>query len=1383
MNFIRSRFTGMFVVAVLCFPVLSQGQIRRINLPELDRIIQQKESQIPEEETKVRQQFADAFEYPAIIQAVYRLHGFYEAHPVIDANDRAYEKAVAQHMERVHQQYRDTIIPAFEFENPGLEYSLTHLKSNVLIDTAEDNLTPEKILDYIDPVKRRLQNRWIDSKYAALALTYTLGSTTESYPGLESYLRHAQIRILYRLSVAAAQSPNSRAGTDIVQAVGQLRVALMTLHTTYKRLYGKDPLVGFKWAYSYPRQLKQVVVTPRGPVEQDAAQPETWENVSDPNAPDVYEHQRQSFLQEMRYWKAQLPQDKYSFTKLVEVLKNRNHTANFDAGEAVGDVIVNDVLFFIPMINSLIELAGGGSNRNTTPTANLTALAPAAVEYNLLMGRVEDVAQIVDLLEPEKLAEKPYEAIFKNGDLYQHMQPVVAEVFNTLYVYTITPGRSPAEQARVMQLLVNFSNPQKYSIMTRLAAIATAAKLVDMRYRAQNPIFASKPGAEPLDEGTLSAVKEMGLPNSFPHPGTPDLTLPVVLQAQDGTFYQGQRSVHSYSYMDLMAQRIANIYAALLKGHLPGTEDYGLGATQTKLLEDRLAVLYNIFQREVEDPQKYPQIYPPSQARLEQRMGYNRSGFREKQLYTFGARVHLTEGGTVDMNLDNPVQSHFEKNAGEFLSNFAVDVVSWKFLVSTWRAGKYGVHALKGLSGQNLVLNTTRALVPAEYFTSGTSEAMAKMIRVENTLANGVDHTLPEVKQGIEKLDYVLTHPVPDVLTRAEALAFLGLPENASEVAFKRALRNMRLRYHPDRIIRKDFITDEAYEALTANMQRLNNFEKYQSVADAAATEAAIKATRRAERQAQEMARQAEQNAWNQATMHEKAAMAAEEAAAKVPLKPRDFQSWGNITRGFAGFFTWDYLLSYLNVPLEKKMQQQALAKAQNAYTAPKFDNHQKPTPSLADGSPLEFLDQVAQAADPQRQGALFALPINTWRYYHGSDVLGDNFRAISQNQMHRQSFQNAFVSGNVKKFQSQIEQALLAADAELNETMQQFDECFKLSSQASRELKQAYNIYKQFLKQASQLAETDLTGAYKLVEEMRNKQSHTRADIIIRALKVYWPHQTAQMMTQELDVLRQHLGEQGISVQEETEIQHIFETYGTQKQALLIREVELEAESFEMPQELYQAQIQALLAQNTQLENQLTERLDRLSLRLMLKDQLETFEQDQQNFFAQNEFLMQTVPTVQKEIKQNYRIYYQYLKQAQFLLEPDLKQAKAVYQESTEKFANTRAKIMIYCTKQYWQQQLAPMQESFTQAVEEAAEAALTDEQRARIQQIVQDYVEQKEALSVKMWQTGMYPLAENWQQTQAKLPIELEVLDWLFEQQINELFQEIQPQESQEP
>ncbi len=1269
-----------------------------------------------------QQELDEAFDYQDIAKKLSTLHQLYNARYQEQEQKRQRQQLQAQLAQQ--QVHPNDAIPAVR--QPVIPQAPK--KSKVLELISTNKMTPEALLNFIDPLDPDKAD-WQESSYAAQALANTLITTQETYPGLENYLRQAQMRVLYRLSKTDLTGNVSNVE---INAVGQLRVTMMALHLCYQRLFGKDPLAEYKSATA--RTPQQWVGNQNGKF-QEANQRRAL-NVSNLFAStaevNIYEKIRASFMREIRHWKNDLPNDTYTATKLIRTLQGRNQTSNFSIGEAAGDIVVNDILFFIPMIKGLGEWMGITGDDTKTPVARLSAMAPLAVEYDLLDGNFEHIKTVVQALEPQKLGESTFnrEAIFKNDDMYQSTQPAVVEIFNTIYVYALTPGRTQMQWFRAMDLLHHFANPYEYSIMTRLAAISTAAKLMDLQNMAANP--------SPFEEAQgntqgIEHLKNFSMPNQN---YLNKMDLSKFSLAEPGTFgnpnykYQLVTGNKPYAYAESMAQYVVDIYALLKKGHLAGMQDYGLGADQTKAAEDGLAKLYNIFQRNVVNKERYPQIMPRGRENVEQRMEYNGKAYKEPVLHTYGARVRTSGGGTVDMYLDNALQSHFDKDAGEFCSTLAVDIITWKFLVSVVRVAGKGIKLAKGLvmpKGSKLVLSSQFS------FIGNHTARAAKAIRVDQTAFKaGINAADPQAQAVLKNAQELANLSIPDAATatRAEVCRFLGIAEDASETTFKKALTKMKAKYHPDHF--EKYITPQMQKALSEKAGSLAALGDFANPAGKAAAKAGTSAA-----QAAQGPKLLTNTATEEATRWEKMADTAKARAAQVPQGPVDYNSWTNVTKGFAKFFAVDYALSYLNLPLEDHMQKIAADDAEKQYKPQIYDNTQAPKdPKPADGSPTEIFDNISAAVELERGGAILRLPINLGKMALGSDVLGADERARMAAAMREKEFANASIAGRVEKFNANVNETLEKLSQEKEKLLQNNASLIAAVSTAKDEINQLFNTYETALQKANVLARSNLQQAQENAQAALQQFAQNRSEILTRCVKSYWPAQATVLTKQYLQSLRENYGKTSVSAQDEAQTAQIYRNYVAQKQAIQTQWFSLLVHA----QDNLDA-MEALNKQTLALETTTQRALGQIGLRIGLDVAIANLPTRRTNFLWHNQNILMVVPSAQKDLKQLYSTYGQDLKRARGLVETNLDEAQNLTQQATTKFSNSQADIMVNTVKFYWAQMEEQLIVSYTNQLQQQFINELSIPEMGKLQSLIKAYTARSTELAVQFWQASKDP------------------------------------------
>ena len=1029
----------------------------------------------------LKEQMDQAFAYRDIVQAVYQLHDYYTKQYQLDVRNQPANAAFQRNQQRALHMPESTRVAGSKNQDK--------LTNPVLSAIAANTLDGEQILDFIDPLSPAEQKQWDNTSYAALYLTNLLTLTTDKYPGLENFLRHAQMRILARLSSAGDIESALQA-----QAMGELAVAFLMIHQIYKRLYGQDPLDRFDDLYPYARELPVVTITAQKPAKtsgaantQAAAQPAAAPKLSHPKTQWV-RNKLMAQLESLQDEAASSQESRYSLQTLMEAIKGRNQTAQFSAWDGAMD-LTKEFFFFINMIPDLWEF-GKSLVSDTDIAERITALVTAITRYDLMEHNFTHFKQLLDTLEPPMLAQQNSQgtgAVFLNNNMYQTMQPAVAEAFNTLYVYAISPDRTPEQWTAVMDLLAECSDPYKYSIMTRLSALAVAAKLLDLRTLSQHP---EKAGYR-IPVEAHNGMKNFKVANEYP-------TLPPSFNQKPNDFsrnaYYIQTGKAPYHFADTMAQRIVDIYQQLTaNGTLAGMQDFGMDATQMKTMADQLAKLYNIFAQHTSA--RFPEILPLSQETSEtvtQRVMPNlqnnldlfltqhAGAYEEKTVITrYGAKVTNSRGQVVYMHLDNPKNSSkFIKDGGDFLTQFAVDVVSWKTMVTLFRAGK---NVTRGLA--RFMKPKKAAVLTLQGSSAGKNNPFMRL-----SMEQALQDAAAADEASLSKLSYVLNHPIPDITTRAQLNQFLGVPANATDQVTKRALKKLLLSYHPDKLPHN--LTDLGSKFVREQVSKLTELENWvnKGFADKVAPQAAKEAAKEA----------------------------AEKAAAKAAKV--DHNSLGNIAAGFAQFFAIDYLLSFPAAAVQENMAEKT-EKAINKKTEAIFAaNHaQTDDGQLHADQPLAMLEEVRAAQETSHQGGFVTLPLYTLlsmrnpldnatiaaQLKRTSHILAFNYAVEQQGKTIEKEYE--------KEFAKEVDHNIDILKEDLSFLLQDYQPILAASSTGQKEIKQTYQTAIQHLRQAKQVAATDLGQAQALAEDAIAKFNQTKTDILLRCRLAYVRQQTQQ--------------------------------------------------------------------------------------------------------------------------------------------------------------------------------------------------------------------------------------------------------------------------------
>ncbi len=185
-------------------------------------------------------------------------------------------------------------------------------------------------------------------------------------------------------------------------------------------------------------------------------------------------------------------------------------------------------------------------------------------EYPLLLLTAQYAASYAMLFDPSYITSMV--ALFDKGpkktDFKQQYSSVLNAILTTVFESVkFTPGNDKHTQA--IQMFAAFSDPQKYSIPTRIFALEMASLL----YRPHDPMqLFSANGGQKMDVGGV-------LSNMF-----------VV-----------NTSSVDENLRPVFAMRAVDIYGPLNKTHPLAMQDYGLDSQQMQALADKMAYIYNGF--------------------------------------------------------------------------------------------------------------------------------------------------------------------------------------------------------------------------------------------------------------------------------------------------------------------------------------------------------------------------------------------------------------------------------------------------------------------------------------------------------------------------------------------------------------------------------------------------------------------------------------------------------------------------------------------------------------------------------------------------------------------------------------------------------------------
>ena len=1068
---------------------------------------------------ELRKPYEESFEYEDIVQSSYALYSLY-----VGQNYAA----------RTLKEGLDWLKIDSQKGGRGIYANNSNFatKRNQALESIKaGNMEGEQILDFIDPfdpVKRNDLNAF----YAAQYLTEVLAGTNAIYPGLEQFLRHAQLRILHSIQLTKDEP---RMDPQRARLLGQLAITYSSIRLKFKSLYGKDPMENFNEHYAYVQNtsIPEVVIGGSRLVRRidgsvvDVDHHEVIDDIEvvyENTAEEDYEQLskdewiRRRLIEKITALKKAISEDentRYTAKKLADTLVARNKTQNFSFGSAAGDIareffLINLLVDVLGILDSLIGnmvgmdkitqlLSSPNIGPYPAPSVSLLTLASTTAEYDLIDHRLLNVRELIKLLDADKLAESNHAGtapVYLNDNLYQGVQPAIAEVFNTIYVYAITPGRSAQEWSQIMDLLKELSDPHKYSIMVRLCALSVAAKLISLRQQAR---YSRDVLGGNRAQYTPSEMQPEMANYSLPYEDFDNMTSIYSMQARQNPTqsrmvreyeYFRQTGKMPYNYADLMLQYLIDLYWEMTApGSAHGMQSYGLDATQMQEVAAQLVKLYNYIQPAAANQERYPVVLPPGQDHMEQvtvsqtTEDYNHIDVRTSTktvLIHYGAKVTTSTGVTVYMSQTPPLNLNKKVEDGlNFMSEFMMDVLTWKLLISTVRTGIRAAKPLVKLvkDGKQVKLGIREAFRDGGKFSSEQAQLNAR---------------------------YVLQHPVPRVTSREEALKFLRLGPKATEAEIKQAFRELSKKYHPD-MLPKTTVRGEKYvNEQFANLSNIRSFALGERNPNLVIKPGTPRAVTEADKtmpiplvDEQEQAR----------------------AAAKTAQRVASVEETMNIAGGFATFYAQDYVLGYPANAVEEEVGNRTAAQINQAY------NNIPTASGERSEQPTGWLDDVAADAETVHQGGIFRLPLAAATLF-GDDLFGRDYITIDTRAnidlfAQREAYDRAVQANDLVKFQKQMDKEIAAINKEKEQFLKNYKVFLQAIPNGEKELKTVYQTYVQGLNRVKNMAAQNLQKAQAQHEEEATKFINTQADLMVRCVKAYTAQQIPLNIAMDQQALR----------------------------------------------------------------------------------------------------------------------------------------------------------------------------------------------------------------------------------------------------------------------
>lgn len=403
------------------------------------------------------------------------------------------------------------------------------LNATLFLRKVANNEIPfEELIDYADPMDPAV-NDLLTIAYAAEVINNTVGQAMQVDPSmydkeeLQAQLVKMQARLLYRLALLGFEMPSytaskteepvslSRqaltevpASTTKTMAVASLRMALLKIHQFYQAKQLPDP------ADEYQKEML---------VRQAQYMPKTFTR--------FVEMPRLSGNKPSVQSQAQVRQN------AAKMVKNHGNLA----------------LFMKQFVNEFKQTMAQEPEEGTVAYYHAQVEAEYATAYALEYDPAY-LKQIVAAVDKGP----------KATDFKQDYAPILNAIFVTVFENTRYSAMGEAKTKQVLNLLTEFSDPQKYSLPTRVFALEAASLLF-----------------RPFNQDALNS------------------TLPKGYQPFAGLFAPVNFNQPDENLRRVFAQRVADLYCPLVSQNSRSMKDYGLDSQEMEALANKLADMYDGF--------------------------------------------------------------------------------------------------------------------------------------------------------------------------------------------------------------------------------------------------------------------------------------------------------------------------------------------------------------------------------------------------------------------------------------------------------------------------------------------------------------------------------------------------------------------------------------------------------------------------------------------------------------------------------------------------------------------------------------------------------------------------------------------------------------------
>ncbi|WP_428081342.1 hypothetical protein [Candidatus Avelusimicrobium alvi] len=623
--------------------VWAQSAPRRTGIPparpsseELqNRVNEQVEQQMEESLTAAVEAFEKAEGTQDLTNAIVRLHGVMDAKY---AREQQIKRQQEEQQRREEERKNRYVAPASStYVAPRIDPNLIAPKkltqNEVLARLAKDELLITDMIDYIDPFDPA-QSSLLNTVYASEVLGNSIDAFLQqpddaTIAELNDIIPMAQLRVLYRLNKLLPQSVSS---TEHIMAVGSLRITLWKLHTYFTKTGQEDPLL----------QAAQLIA--------DEA------NAKRQYQEDLKRYQRES--QKVKQYNRQVRQKAASTVVrdgprtiyFEQPLPAKPKKPQFPKHSSLLTSLPPDVYGKInaQFLQELNTLKAANPEEGDREYQLLLALADYATVYAMLTSpnRVKEIVKLFD----GKINRNLRGNVIPGGDFKTQYSAVLNAIFTAVFEMTKYSPRTSGDWYSTVAMLKDFSDPEQYSIPTRIFALEAASLL-----------FGFNPDCQQI-------------PSGFSY-----LNCNTVRTDRDDQLRA------------LFAARTVDIYAPLNCTHYLAMEDYGLDSKQMQMLADKLAYIYNGFANDdlqwdtsrprdkrsyVLDKAKYGRSLilngPTSVPRLAPLSGGHLFQLPNGKLKIISGFGRSSRGYWVEMNLQNGINA--KKRDDEYGMQFALFV-------------------------------------------------------------------------------------------------------------------------------------------------------------------------------------------------------------------------------------------------------------------------------------------------------------------------------------------------------------------------------------------------------------------------------------------------------------------------------------------------------------------------------------------------------------------------------------------------------------------------------------------------------------------------------------------------------------------------------------